>query len=87
MEQNIEKMAMWTMYGFYEFLVMPFGLCNAPSTFMTFMNLVIHFKLNEVVIICIDDIFVTIFFRIIEEHAKHIEHILRKLKKNQLFSN
>jgi hypothetical protein len=61
MEQKIKKMVMQTRYGFYEFLVMPFGLCNAPSTFMTFMNLVFHDKLNKFVIICIDDIFVTIF--------------------------
>jgi len=61
MEQNIEKMAMRTMYGFYEILVMPFGLCNAPLTFMTFMNLVFHAKLNEIVIIFIDDIFVIVF--------------------------
>jgi hypothetical protein len=54
----VEKMAMITMYGSYKFLVMPFGLCNVPSTFTTLMNSIFHEKLDEFMIIYIDDILV-----------------------------
>jgi hypothetical protein len=57
-EANVEKMAMKTRYNSYEFLVLPFGLCNVSSTFTTLMNLIFHEKLNEFVIIYIDDILV-----------------------------
>jgi hypothetical protein len=38
MDEDVKKMAMRTKYGSYKFLVMQFGLCNALSTFTTFMN-------------------------------------------------
>jgi hypothetical protein len=41
---------------FYGFLVMSFGLCNVPSTFITIMNLVFHYKFDEFIIIHVDDI-------------------------------
>jgi hypothetical protein len=55
---DIQKMVMRTNYGLYEFLMMPFGLCNAPSTFTTFMNSIFHKRLDEFVIIYIDNILV-----------------------------
>jgi len=54
---DVEKMAMRTRYGSYEFLIMQFELCNAQSTFTTFMNSIFHEKLNKSIIINIDDIF------------------------------
>jgi hypothetical protein len=65
---------MITRYGSYEFLMMSFGLCNAPSTFTTFMNSVFHDKLNEFLIICIDDIF--IYSKSAKEHVEHLEYVL-----------
>jgi hypothetical protein len=59
MDVDVEKMAMKTsMVNFYEFLVILFGLCNAPLAFTTFMKSIFHYKLNEIVIIYIDDILV-----------------------------
>jgi len=37
-EGDEKKTAIVTRYGSFEFLVMPFGLCNAPATFFTLMN-------------------------------------------------
>jgi hypothetical protein len=41
-EADVKKTAMRTIYGSYEFLVMSFGLFNAPSTFTTSMNFIFH---------------------------------------------
>jgi hypothetical protein len=57
-DEDVENMAMKTMYGLYEFLVMPFELCNLSSMFMTFMNSIFHERLDEFMIIYIDDILV-----------------------------
>jgi hypothetical protein len=56
--EDFEKTTMWTKYGLYEFLVMFFGLCNTLAIFKTLMNLIFHEKLDEFVIIYIDDIFI-----------------------------
>jgi hypothetical protein len=69
MDEDVELMAMKIMYGFYEFLVMPFGLCNASLMFTTFLNLIFHEKLNEFVIIYIGNIMV--YSKISEEHVEH----------------
>jgi hypothetical protein len=47
-------MVMNIRYDFYEFLVMLFGLCNTPSTFIIFMNYVFYNKLSKFIIIYID---------------------------------
>ncbi len=57
-EVDVEKMAMRTRYDFYEFLVLPFGLCNSSSPFKTLMNSIFHEKINEFVIIYVNDILV-----------------------------
>lgn len=45
------KTAFWTHYGHYEFMVMSFGLTNAPATFMELMNRVFHPYLDSFVIV------------------------------------
>jgi hypothetical protein len=42
-----EKMVMKTKYDSYDYLVMPFGLCKALTTFTTLMNLIFHEKLDD----------------------------------------
>jgi hypothetical protein len=84
-EDDTEKTAYRTRYGSYEFLVMPFGLCNAPSTFTTLMNTVFHEQMDEFVIVYIDDILV--YSKTAEEHAQHLEVVLQKLKENKLYAN
>jgi hypothetical protein len=84
-DANVEKMAMRTRYGSYEFLAMSFWLCNAPSAFTTLMNSIFHEKLDVFVIISIDDILV--YSKSIEEHVTHLEFVLQKFKENKLYAN
>jgi hypothetical protein len=56
--EDVEKTTMRNIYGSYEFMVMPFGLCNTALTFTTFMNSIFHEKLDKFMIIYIDDILV-----------------------------
>ena len=83
--EDVEKTACRTRYGSYEFLVMPFGLCNAPSTFTTLMNTVFHQEMDVFVIVYIDDILV--FSKTAEEHAQHLAVVLQKLRDNKLYAN
>jgi hypothetical protein len=61
--------------------VMPFGICNAPATFI--MNDVLRPFLDDCVIAYLDDIL--IFRKSSEEHVKHVKQVLDVLRKKKLF--
>ena len=63
-----------TRYGHYEFLVMSFGLTNAPASLMDLMNGVFRTYLDSFVIVFIDDIL--IYSRTKEEHEHHFRIVL-----------
>ena len=64
--ESVEKTVFYTNLGQWEYLVMPFGLCNAPSTFQQLMNEVFKQEINSFVLVYLDDIF--IYNCSIEEH-------------------
>lgn len=81
---DVYKTAFRTRYGHYEFLVMSFGLTNAPTAFMDLMNPVFRPFLDRFVIVFIDDILV--YSRSAEEHARHLRYVLQTLREHQLYA-
>jgi hypothetical protein len=65
-EENIEKTTFSTRYGHYEYVVMSFGLTNAPAAFMEAMNGMLHEYLDDFVVVFLDDIL--IYSQTEEEH-------------------
>ena len=83
-EGDITKTAFRTRCRHYEFLVMSFGLINAPAIFMDMMNLVFKDFLDKFVVVFIDDILIYSKFK--EEHEEHLRIILRRLKEYKLYA-
>ena len=83
-DSDIHKIAFTTRYGHYEFLVISFGLTNAPISFMHLMNSVLRPYLDSFVIVFIDDILV--YSHSQEEHAVHLRVVLQRLREEKLYA-
>ena len=83
-ESDVPKAAFKMRYGHYEFLVMSFGLTNAPAGFMNLMNRVFRPYLDQFVIVFIDDILV--YSRSELEHERHLGLVLQMLRRHQLYA-
>ena len=82
--EDVPKTAFTTRYGLYEYLVMSFGLTNAPAHFMYLMNSVFMPELDKFVVVFIDDILV--YSRTEAEHAEHLRVVLTRLREHQLYA-
>jgi hypothetical protein len=81
---DIPKTALSTRYGLYEYLVMSFGLTNAPAYFMYLMNSVFMRELDKFVVVFIDDILV--YSRNKDEHTMHLHIVLQQLHDHRLYA-
>jgi hypothetical protein len=81
---DIPKTAFSTRYGLYEFLVMSFGLTNAPAYFIYLMNSVFMPELDKIIAVFIDDILV--YSKNEEEHVWHLHVVLQRLREHHLYA-
>jgi RNase H-like domain found in reverse transcriptase/Reverse transcriptase (RNA-dependent DNA polymerase)/Integrase zinc binding domain/Retroviral aspartyl protease/Chromo (CHRromatin Organisation MOdifier) domain len=82
--EDVPKTAFRTRYGHYEFLVLPFGLTNAPATFMHLMHQALRPLLDECALVFLDDIL--IYSKTLEEHEQHVRRVLDALREQKLYA-
>jgi hypothetical protein len=78
--KDIPKTAFATRYGLYQYLVMSFGLTNAPAHFMYLMNLVFMPELDQFVVVFINDILV--YSKSMKEYEDHLRVVLQRLREH-----
>jgi len=81
---DVQKTAFRSRYGHYEYVIMPFGVTNAPAVFMDYMNRIFRPFLDKFVVVFIDDIL--IYSRTREEHAEHLRLVLGVFREKQLYA-
>ncbi|KAE8665795.1 hypothetical protein F3Y22_tig00112528pilonHSYRG00009 [Hibiscus syriacus] len=82
--EDIQKIAFRTVDGHYEFVIMPFGLSNGPSTFQAAMNDLFREVLRHFVLVFFDDIL--IYSATLKEHVEHLRQIFTILKSHQYYA-
>ena len=77
------KTAFRSRFGHFEYLVMPFGLCNAPATFQHLVNDIFRKHLDDFLVVYLDDIL--IFSASIDLHREHVKIVLTILRRHKLY--
>ena len=83
-ESDIPKTEFRTQRGKFEFIVMPFGVTNAPATFQQMMNSLFKEELDDFILVYLDDIL--IFSRTLQEHIRHIRIALERLRTAKFYA-
>jgi len=79
------KTAFRTRYGHFEYLVVPFGLTNAPAAFQAYINRALSDLVDRICVVYLDDIL--IYSRTTEDHIEHVKAVLDRLREYKLFVN
>jgi len=83
--EDKDRTCFTTIYGNYNFIVTPFGLCNAPATFQREMNRIFFNLIGKCVFIYINDLIV--FSESLEQHITNLESVFNILNENGLKIN
>lgn len=83
-EEDIHKISFRKIYGHYEFLLVPFGITNAPATFMCLMNSVLCPYLDKFFIVFFID--KLMYSKNKEEHENHLVAVLQLLREHKLYA-
>jgi hypothetical protein len=83
-EEDIDNTNFITKYGHYEFVVVPFGLTNAPTVFICLMNGLFKNYQDNFFIVLLDDILT--YYKSKEEHEYHLRLMLQVIRENQLYA-
>ena len=82
---NEWKTAFRTRYGLFEYLVMPFSLCNAPASFQAYINEALAGLVDVICIVYLNDIM--IYLKNKDEHPQHVRIVLKRLRKYRIYCN
>ena len=78
------KTAFKTRYGLFEYLVMPFGLANAPATFQSYIHKALGNLVDTTCVVYLDDIL--IYSGDEESHTQHVRQVLQRLREWGLYA-
>jgi len=81
--EDVQQTTFRSRYRHYEYVVMPFGVTNAPAIFMDYMNKIFWPYLDQFFVVFIDDILIYSESR--EEHTEHMRVVLEVLKEHKLY--
>jgi len=81
--EDVQKTAFRSRYDHYEYVVVLFGVTNAPAVFMDYVNRIFWPWLDKFVVVFIDDIL--IYSRTREDHVDHLRVVLDVLREHQLY--
>jgi transposase InsO family protein len=84
-EDEIPCTAFITPWGLFEYTVLPFGLCNAPSVFQNAVNQTVRPYIGKFCVVYLDDILV--FSKTPTEHLHHLNLVFQKLKQDRWYVN
>ncbi|XP_048849544.1 uncharacterized protein LOC125719208 [Brienomyrus brachyistius] len=81
-EHDRHKTAFSTPFGLYEYLRLPFGVCNGPATFQRLMQATMNDLVFQIMLVYLDDILV--YSQTFPEHLERLDRVLRRLKETGL---